>query len=381
MRIAIASMGRFHVLDLARELDALGEDVRFYSYVPRTRAQRFGLPAHCHRGLLPFVAPLAAWERMAPRAWPAGRERAMAYTLDALITAQLKPCDVFICMSGMYLDAARHAKERYGALVYLERGSQHIIAQRRILERLGAAVPSDFIVARECAGYELADRIAAPSSLVVDSFETEAPHLRPRLFLNPYGVDLNLFPQRAGPRPDGPPRVLFVGGWSLRKGVDILMRAIKSLPGVMLTHVGKQGDHPFPDGDPQFERMGHVPQWQLTEHYCRADVFALASREEGFGLVLTQALASGLPIVCTTRTGGVDLALSPELASRISVVPPDEAQTLAQALTKALEDGRRIRTPLPRADRDLLSWSAYGARYRRELLSTAACGNVQTESK
>ena len=77
MKIAIASMGRFHVLDLTHELDALGEDVRFYSYVPQRRARRFGLPAHCHRGLLPLVAPLAIWERMAPGVWTAGRERAM----------------------------------------------------------------------------------------------------------------------------------------------------------------------------------------------------------------------------------------------------------------------------------------------------------------
>ena len=368
-------MGRFHVLDLARELDALGEDVRFYSYVPRGRARRFGLPARCHRGLLPLVAPLAAWERLAPGVWPAGRERAMAHALDAAVIARLKPCDVFICMSGMYLDAARHAKERYGALVYLERGSQHIAAQRRILERLGAARgPSDFIVRRECAGYELADRIAVPSSPVVDSFRTEAPHLKSKLFVNAYGVDLNLFPQRAGPRPEGPPRVLFAGVWSLQKGVDILMRAMKSLPGVMLTHVGGQGDHPFPDGDPQFERIGHVQQWRLTEHYRRADVFVLASRQEGFGVVLLQALASGLPVVCTTRTGGVDLALSPELAGRISLVPPDDAEALAEALARALEDGPgRNRIPLPEADRNLLSWTAYGARYRQELLATAAC--------
>ena len=177
--------------------------------------------------------------------------------------------------------------------------------------------------------------------------------------------------------------MLFAGVWSLQKGVDILMRAMKSLPGVMLTHVGGQGDHPFPDGDPQFERIGHVPQWRLTEHYRRADVFVLASRQEGFGVVLSQALASGLPVVCTTRTGGADLvALSPELAARISLVPPDDAEALARALARALEDGPgRNRIPLPEADRNLLSWTAYGARYRRELLATAACGNVQTGSK
>lgn len=370
MRIAIASLGRFHVLDLARELDALGEQVRFHSYVPRKRAERFGLPPRCHRGIFPAVAPLLAWQHKAQKLWPAGQERAMALALDAAVAAQLEPCDVFICMSGMYLGAARHAKRRYGARIYLERGSQHILAQRRILKDLGAArTPTDFIVARELAGYDLADRIAVPSTPVVQSFLDEAPQLQPKLFVNPYGVDLDLFPQREGPRPDGPPRVLFVGGWSLRKGTDVLERAIRALPGVHLTHVGGLVDRPFPQDDAQFTHVGPVPQWQLKDHYARADVMVLASREEGLALVQPQALASGLPLVCTTRTGGADLRLTPELSDRISVVPPDDADTLAQALSIAL-DRHRAWTPLPPAARAQLSWAAYGARYRKNLYQT-----------
>ncbi|ESW60349.1 MAG: glycosyl transferase [Rhodobacter sp. CACIA14H1] len=368
MRIGIASLGRFHVLDLARELDALGEDVRFYSYVPRGRAERFGLPASCHRALLPAVAPLLAWQHTAPMVWPSGQERAMAHALDAAVTARLEPCDVFICMSGMYLGAARNAKRRYGARVYLERGSQHILAQRRILQDLGAArTPSDFIVDRELAGYELADRIAVPSTTVVRSFIDKAPHLQHKLFVNPYGVDLNLFPQRERPRPDGPPRALFVGGWSLRKGTDVLERAIRALPGVNLAHVGGLVDRPFPHGNAQFTHVGPVPQWQLKDHYARADVFVLASHEDGFGMVLSQALATGLPLVCTSNTGGPDLRLTPELSARISVVPPNDAEALAQALSAALE-ANRDRAPLPDPDRALLSWAAYGARYRAEIL-------------
>lgn len=79
----------------------------------------------------------------------------MAFSLDAAVTARLEPCDVFICMSGMYLGAARRAKEKFGARVYLKRGSQHILAQRRILESLGALrKPTNFIIGREQAGYE-----------------------------------------------------------------------------------------------------------------------------------------------------------------------------------------------------------------------------------
>jgi glycosyltransferase involved in cell wall biosynthesis len=371
VRIAIASLGRFHVLDLARELDAFGEDVRFHSYVPRGRAERFGLPTRCHRGLLPAVAPLLVWQHKVARLWPEAQERVMARALNAAVTARLEPCDVFICMSGMYLEAARHAKERFGARIYLERGSQHINAQRRILRQAGAArQPSEFMVARECAGYELADRIAVPSSAVVESFRAEAPHLAHKLFVNPYGVDLAQFPQRNVARPDGPPNVLFVGGWSARKGVDILMRAMRTLPGVTLTHVGTIVDQPFPDGDAQVTHIGPVLQWHLRYHYAEADAVVLASREEGLAMVQAQALASGLPLVCTSRTGGADLRLTPHLTRRVSVVPPDDAKALAAALEAALEQ-RHCRTPLPEADRTQLSWTAYAERYQRELYSAA----------
>src|SRR6266508_4041723 len=55
LRVGIASSGRFHLLDLARELDALGVEVCFYSHLSRTRAQTFGLPGRCHISLFPIL--------------------------------------------------------------------------------------------------------------------------------------------------------------------------------------------------------------------------------------------------------------------------------------------------------------------------------------
>ena len=77
LRIGIASSGRFHVLDLAREFDAFGIEVRFYSYVTSKRAMAFGLPRRCHVALLPFLFPLVAMERWFPRVFPRTR-RALA---------------------------------------------------------------------------------------------------------------------------------------------------------------------------------------------------------------------------------------------------------------------------------------------------------------
>jgi glycosyltransferase involved in cell wall biosynthesis len=369
MKIAIASIGRFHVLDLARELDRNGFEVSFHSYVPRKRAERFGLPSHCHRGLLPIVAPLVVWQQYAQNILPAAQERAMAYALDAAVTATLAPCDVFICMSGMYLEAARYAKKRFGAQVWLERGSRHIVSQREIMKELGAAKgPSSFIVQRELAGYELADRIVVPSRHVVQSFEEQNPALVPKLFVNPYGVDLAQFPAQPARSLDGPPTVLYVGGWSLRKGVDVLVDAVRRLDGARLLHVGALIDQPFPGDDPRFVHVEPVPQWRLKEYYAQADVFALASREEGLALVQAQALASGLALVCTERTGGADLSLSPTLGERIFVTPMNDGAAFAGALEAAIRWVRHdALDSQPASDRSLLSWNAYGARYASEL--------------
>lgn len=379
MNVAIASLGRFHVLDLTRELNRLGVDALFYSYVPTKRAERFGLPANCQRGVLPFVAPLVVWQNYAGKLQPVLRERAMAYALDAAVKARLAPCDVFICMSGMYLGAARYAKKRYRAQVWLERGSRHILSQREILAALGASLPSDFIVERELAGYELADRIVVPSKHVVESFEEKAPHLVGKLFVNPYGVDLEQFPMREAHPPAYPPTVIFVGGWSRRKGVDMLVEAVRSLDDVRLLHVGGIVDLPFPD-DPRFEHVDPVPQWRLKEFYARAHVFALASREEGLALVQAQALATGLPIVCTSRTGGADLCLSPALAERVEVTAlndvPAFALALGRALARSSASGQR---PLAEVDRQLLTWSAYGRRYCDELLRSGTAKRSSRE--
>src|SRR6476620_1559314 len=93
LRVGIASAGRFHLLDLARELDAFGIDVRFYSYVPRERAKAFGLPGRCHVALLPFLFPLLGLERLFPRLLPRIIERLMCWALDMLVIFQMRRCD------------------------------------------------------------------------------------------------------------------------------------------------------------------------------------------------------------------------------------------------------------------------------------------------
>ncbi len=363
------------MLDLARELDFLGLETLFYSYVPRRRAARFGLPARCHRGLLPFMAPFVAWNAYGGSVLPNLQERALVHALNAAVTARLSRCDVFICMSGLFLEAAAYARQRFGASIWLERGSRHILSQDDILKDIaGSKRPTPFMIERELRGYELADRIVVPSSHVAESFDERAPALSRKLFINPYGVDLDQFPSRDGSPPPGPPTVLFVGSWSYQKGADVLATAIRELGNVQLLHVGAMADAPFPHDDPRFEHVGPVPQWDLFKYYAKAHVFALASRQDGFGMVLLQAAASGLPIVCSEMTGGADLKVSQALSERIFVTPAADMEQLTRAIGAAIKLATEPSglPPLSTHDRDLLSWSSYGRRYYDELRRSVA---------
>lgn len=372
LNIAIATAGRFYVLDLARELHALGHHVRFYSYVPRARARRFGLPDECHVSLLPLVLPAVAWGRLMPRLMPRMRERLLYALLNRGLMMRLQPCDLLICMSGMYLEAARFAKERYGAAIWLERGSRHILSQDEILAAIpGAERPSPLAIRRELAGYPLADRIVIPSHHVAESFRRDGSAYA-KLFYNPYGVDLAMFPLRQKEATEDPFSLLFVGIWCLRKGCDLLVRAVKQVAYARLIHVGAIGDLAFPANDDRFVHIDPVPQRELARFYAAGDVFVLASREDGFGVVLSQALASGLPVICTDRTGGADLKHTPALAARITVVPAGDVDALAHAIASWC-DRVRARAELPAlaaTEREALSWAAYGRRYSDELLST-----------
>ncbi len=369
LRIAIATSGRFHLLDLARELDDLGHAVRFYSYVPLARAVRFGLPRYCHVGYLPFVAPLLAWTKFAYGAACDLRTKVCHAAFNQAVIARLHPCDVFIGMSGTFVEAPLYARQRYGAKIIMERGSHHILSQREILAAVpGATVPTDYAVERELKSYQLADVISVPSLQVAESFERDSAAAA-KVLINPYGVDLKQFPQITRSISTRK-TVLFVGNWTYQKGVDVLSSAVKEIEEVHLLHVGSLGDAPFPS-HPRFTHHDPVPQWCLTEFYARADVFAIASRQEGLALVQAQALASGLPLVCTVRTGGADLAHTSALGSRIKVVTSDDASALTQALREMLD--RASANPgfssLSEKDRQSLSWRAYGERYAANLAS------------
>jgi glycosyltransferase involved in cell wall biosynthesis len=291
--------------------------------------------------------------------------------MDWLVARRLEPCDIFIGMSQYFVAACRQARRKYGAKILVERGSTHILRQKEILSKLkgGEQVP-DFDVQRELASYEQADLIVIPSLHVEDSF-LHYGFKKEKLFRNPYGVNLEMFAPT--PVPESREQIaLFVGGWSYRKGCELWAGVLDRLPDLRLIHVGGRGDAPFPESH-RFTHVDPVDQKELQKYYAQAHLFVLASREEGLSLVLIQALACGLPLVCSDQTGGRDLLEIVKDENLVRVFPVDDLDALCAGIKKSMAFalGREGPRSLPEGIREKLTWRGYGERYSKKLLEIA----------
>ena len=154
------------------------------------------------------------------------------------------------------------------------------------------------------------------------------------------------------PLPRGFPRgsvILTVGRWAASeryKGVDDLIRATVHLririPELHLVAVGGgddlgrlQGLVTELDAQDCVHFLGGLSREELGACYAQADVFALPSAGEGFGLVFLEAMAFGKPIVAAAMGGATDLI--EDRANGLSVLPHDK-EGLVQALSLLLLD-------------------------------------------
>jgi phosphatidylinositol alpha-1,6-mannosyltransferase len=79
--------------------------------------------------------------------------------------------------------------------------------------------------------------------------------------------------------------------------------------------------------------IGYIPETALRSYYFQADVFAMPSKKEGFGLVLIEAAASGCEVIAGNQDGSTDALLNGKLGI---LVDPSSAKQIAEALLRAL---------------------------------------------
>ena len=365
MIINIASFGgRSHLLDLARELEKQGNIVRFYSYVPTKRALKFGLKKECSYTLYYWAFPFLVLFKLF------GFRKNLLFVYRVIydyITAWImKPCDVFIGQVPMHLYSLKRAKKRYGAITICESGLSNIDVYVHILSSIGVADYPKIGVSRYKACYEVADYISVASRFSMKGF-MEQGFSENKLIINPYGVSIDNF--HSTELTANSYDCLMVGQWSKRKGVDMAVEACRKL-GLSLLHVGAISDMPFPK-ESGFLHIEPVNEKELINYYSQAKIFLFPSYEDGFGLVLIQALACGLPIVCSPNTGGPTLKEMLDDKKWIVEMEDVSSLSLEKAIKNALELAATQQGKRSYATHvlDKFSWEAYGNRYNHFLKS------------
>ena len=186
------------------------------------------------------------------------------------------------------------------------------------------------------------------------------------------GVDLHEFSPGYAERrklslPDGVPLALFVGDIRTpRKNLDTVLHALVQVPDLHLAVVGSTEGSPYPQLAAKLELEGRVHflgyRHDVAKIMQAVDLFVFPSRYEACTLVLLEAMASGLPVITATTTGGAEIVTP---ASGVVLPDSDDTNALAQALSMLKSDSE-LRNRMGQAGRAIAeqhSWASMARNY------------------
>jgi len=381
VKITISVLGRFQLFHLAKQLQDHDFLARLITSYPKFEAAKYGINPDKIDSLLIHEIHNRGWRKISRFTEFFINPQYMIFELfdrHAAIHVE-SDSDIFVGLSGCCLYSLRRAHEM-GAKTVLERGSSHMLYQRALLEEeygrfgLRKEVVHPKVVQRELAEYQEADFISIPSQFVKGTFlQYGIPE--EKLIQIPYGVNLTHF--YPIPKEDDTFRIIHCANLSLRKGVPYLLQAFSELKikGAELWLIGSVTDEvrPFLSRftSPSIILKGQFPENELHKYLSQGSVFCLASIEEGLAMVQPMAMACGLPVICTTNTGGADIVRNGEDGF---IVPIRDVAALKEKILYFYEHPAACKAMGESARRRMqagFSWEDYGrkmiAAYRQIL--------------
>lgn len=258
---------------------------------------------------------------------------------DLWVSRQLHKADIFYGWTHHALWSLKRAK-RLGLTTVLERANSHPLTYHRLLEAEYARLRLPYqpyhpaILKKHLRELETTDYVAVTSqftkaSLVEHGFPEE------RILVTPLGVDAQRFVPAESPPGDDTFRVLYVGQLSVRKGIHYLLDAWERLA---FTHaelvlVGDVRDElrdRLQHARNRCSNIRHISQTaDPVKWYQQASVCILPTLEDGFGLVVLEAMACGVPVILTDHAGAKDCVRS---GVDGFLIPPYSAEAIADAL-------------------------------------------------
>lgn len=215
--------------------------------------------------------------------------------------------------------------------------------------------------------YLLSSKIVTASSFVKKGLVNQGVPEN-KIAVIPYGVDGTLFQCKNFADQNRPIKILYVGNITEFKGIRTLISAIMHFKKneVMLTLVGwgsddfKQRNQDLNYDSCQF--FGKIAKQKLPEIYRSHDLFIFPSFIDGFGLVILEAMSSGLPVIASKNSAGPDLITAYKEGFLFEPFSIDE---LIRHISFFLENPSAIQTMglLARLRAESYTWDSYGERW------------------
>lgn len=396
-RFLVSHSGKQHAYQHAHSLEQLGRLDRFVTSTyyrpdrfPDSLARRWGksdrfLRKRSHPSLdsmrvsrrMDFEIPELVYRNVLKR--QASAEAAMFRRdakFDAWVARKFAPrCDAFWGFQGSCLDSLWAARQA-GRMAVCEFATAHVTAAIDILTNESQRHPEwagtisnlnfpDWYRERLEREPAAADRCIAASGFTRKSL-LDAGVSAGAIDVLPLGVDVDQFHFRRR-SVSGPLKVLFVGGIGQRKGIKYLLEAVKQLnsPEIELKLLGPlpADQTPLRSWSSYFEYLGRTDQTGVVDQMHQADVLVLPSVFEGFGLVIVEAMATGMPVITSTHSCGPEVIVEGQHGF---VLRPDDVEGLAEKLAWCADHRDAVVEMGVAASRraDEYSWSAHADRLR-----------------
>jgi glycosyltransferase involved in cell wall biosynthesis len=226
---------------------------------------------------------------------------------------------------------------------------------------------SQKLINREILEYEKSDFISVPSKFVYDTFVKYG--FKKKLFLNPYGSTMLIKNQEQKKVNYNKFRVMFVGQVCLRKGIFYLIDAFKKFkhPNKELIIIGNID--PDIKGmflkrlDSSIRYLGVVPHNKLNDYYLSSNLLVLPSIEEGFGLVIGEAMACACPVITTTNSGAEHYIIDGQNGFIVKIRSSNDIFEKMQLLADDHELQKKLSINCLSYIDKIKGWNSYGDRW------------------
>ncbi|MEQ1747876.1 MAG: glycosyltransferase family 4 protein [Prosthecobacter sp.] len=215
---------------------------------------------------------------------------------------------------------------------------------------------------------DFSDYLITPTQAVKDDLVEEGLFDGERIHVVPYGIGEAFFQTKNQPVPG---KVLFVGSCIIIKGIHYLAKASQEVmkeAGQLTPQFIAAGEatdlvRQHPDCT-HLRFLGRVPRREINRLYTDADVLVFPTLSDAFGMVILEAMAAGIPVICSPYCADV-------VEDGISgfVVEPRDTQALAQAISKIIHD-RPLRDRMSNAAKErarLFTREEHGQKLARTL--------------